>query len=162
MFQDISEYIKKSRDERREHLVLSEDCIIIGGYDSREYRGLLAHHLKTTIPTKLKVVLCHGCNRQGCSNPRHLYWGTYSDNLRDAQECGKQRIGKPRRPVQTSIDSISKKSQEKIEYLRTVDKSKWGWITKASKELKVSHTHVKRLCSKNGLLPFTEQTNCDS
>lgn len=90
MFTPIDEYMLKTREERRAHLVLDEPCDLIGGYDSREYRGLLAHHLKTTIPTKSKprVDLCHACNAAGCSNPRHLYWGTRSDNTQDMKEAG--------------------------------------------------------------------------
>lgn len=89
-FEPIENYILREREERQAHLRLEESCIEIGGYDSREYRGLLAHHLGTTIPTKKKIVLCHACNNHKCSNPRHLYWGTYSENNRDAIDNGKK------------------------------------------------------------------------
>jgi len=90
MFQKIEDYIKLNREERRKHLNLNESCIEIGGYDSREFRGLLAHFLKTTIPTKHKpiIVLCHACNNSKCSNPNHLYWGTISDNIQDSKIAG--------------------------------------------------------------------------
>lgn len=84
MFELITDYIKKPQAERQAHLKLDEECIKIGGYDSREFRGLLAHHLHTTIPTKVKVVLAHACHNGKCSNPRHLYWGTYKENSQDA------------------------------------------------------------------------------
>ena len=66
MFTKIEDYILKNREDRRSHLKLDEDCIEIGGYDSREYRGLLAHFLKTTIPTYRKIILCHACNNHNC------------------------------------------------------------------------------------------------
>jgi len=85
-FIDISEWMTKSREERRSHLKLNEKCIEIGG-DSRIFRGLLAHTLKTTIPhsknQKCRILVCHGCNNPKCSNPYHLYWGTDSDNRKD-------------------------------------------------------------------------------
>lgn len=90
MFEDIQIYMTKTREERRAHLQLSTPCIKIGGYDSREYRGLLAHFLKTTIPTKTvkKISLCHGCNEHGCSNVLHLYWGSSVDNTQDMKDAG--------------------------------------------------------------------------
>lgn len=82
-FVDILKYIELPLTDRQRHLKLEEPCIEIGGYSSVEFRGLLAHHLKTTIPTGKKILCCHGCGNGQCSNPNHLYWGTYSDNLRD-------------------------------------------------------------------------------
>jgi len=83
MFEDIGEYIKKTREERQSHLDLNENCIEIGGHSSTCFKGLLAYHLQTTIPTRNKIVLCHACNNQKCSNVKHLYWGTYRDNYDD-------------------------------------------------------------------------------
>jgi hypothetical protein len=88
MFQDIHDHMKLSREERRSRLKLDEPCLEIGGYDSREYRGLLAHTLKTTIPTDRKIMLCHACNNHGCSNTNHLYWGSGKDNHLDQVLAG--------------------------------------------------------------------------
>jgi hypothetical protein len=57
-YADIREYVLLSKVERQVHLDLNEECICIGGM-SGEYRALLAHYLKTTIPTRVKVYLCH-------------------------------------------------------------------------------------------------------
>ncbi len=94
MFTLIEEYIKLSNQERTQHLKLDEDCILIGGRLSTEFRGLLAHFLKTTIPTSKKIVLCHACGNGKCSNPKHLYWGTYSENLIDAVKHGARKTPK--------------------------------------------------------------------
>lgn len=85
---DISDYMKRSQRDRQSHFNLTENCIEIGG-DSREYRGLLAFYLKTTIPKGMKVHLCHACHNARCSNPRHLYWGSPKENLKDALDSGR-------------------------------------------------------------------------
>jgi len=77
----------KTQEERQRHLNLSEECIEIGG-NSPRFRGLLAHHLKTTIPTGMKINLCHACNNAKCSNPKHLYWGTAGENMSDRMKIG--------------------------------------------------------------------------
>ena len=82
MHDDIFEYIKKDVLERKMHLNLSDSCVEIGG-NSQQFRGLLAHYLKTTIPRGMKIVLCHACNNDKCSNVRHLYWGTAKENVND-------------------------------------------------------------------------------
>jgi hypothetical protein len=90
MFTPMIDYIQLTRDERRAHLDLASECIEIGGKGSTEFRGLLAHTLKTTIPTKMKpkIMVCHACHNPRCSNPLHLYWGTTSDNLKDMADTG--------------------------------------------------------------------------
>ena len=87
MFELIETYIQLLKEERQKHLDFSEPCVEIGG-DSREFRGLLAHFVQTTIPKGMKILCCHACNNAKCSNPKHLYWGTPSENLQDAIECG--------------------------------------------------------------------------
>lgn len=76
---DITEFIALSRDERRQHLALTESCCERGG-NSTNHKGVLAQYLDTTIPSG-RILLCHACNNGKCSNPRHLYWGTDKDNL---------------------------------------------------------------------------------
>ena len=87
MFEDINEYIKKTKEERQSHLDLSSSCIEIGT-NSYQCRALLAHTLRTILPKGRKILLCHACNNDKCSNTKHLYWGTSSENRRDAMDCG--------------------------------------------------------------------------
>lgn len=91
----IENYIKLSREDRRKHLNLSEKCIERGGI-SGDFKGLLAAHLNTSIPFKMKgkICLCHACNNSSCSNPNHLYWGTYSDNMIDYMNSGGESVYK--------------------------------------------------------------------
>jgi hypothetical protein len=92
MFSNIDEYINLPKEERQLHLRLNEPCIEIGG-NSKEFRALLAHHVKTTIPQNRHTVhLCHACHNAKCSNPSHLYWGTCADNSQDAYRNGRLSI----------------------------------------------------------------------
>jgi DNA-binding NtrC family response regulator len=172
MFKNIEEYIKLSREERRNHLRLNEKCIEIGGYDSREYRGLLAHFLQTTIPTKAKqkIMLCHACNNPKCSNVNHLYWGLTRDNTIDSKENGTwknmfsrtvnkygEEKAKELNKAAASKGGKGNKGRKNISkeqetlYKNTIIRYmpfKNGDITKISKELRLSHTHVTRLIKK--------------
>ena len=81
------DYLSKPRSERRAHLQLEDSCKERGG-NSTMFRGLLADFLGTEIFVDKKVVLCHACHNDKCSNPNHLYWGTYQDNIQDQKENG--------------------------------------------------------------------------
>jgi len=165
--------MKRSREERQNHLKLDEDCIEIGGYDSREYRGLLAHYLGTEIPTheKKKYMLCHACNNHKCSNPRHVYWGTTADNMEDQKMAGtwksfyqrtiekhglektreiQQAAGRKLGKANKGKKLISKEQEQK--YISTIKKYlpfKHGDLCKMAKELDISHTHARRLVEKH-------------
>lgn len=173
MFKDIVEYMKLSSEERKSHLNLDEPCIEIGGSNSTQYKGLLAHFLKTTIPHgfKNKVYLCHACNNHSCSNTSHLYWGTPKDNHLDQVEAktwttiservlnkyGKEASREMRRKAgslgglaggghnkgKTSIDLTMWKNA-----LDGVDTKKYGWQTAVARNLGTTHTTVKRIVKK--------------
>lgn len=67
------------KSERQSHLVLAESCCERGG-NSTNHKGVLAQYLDTTIPSG-RILLCHACNNDKCSNPKHLYWGTDKENI---------------------------------------------------------------------------------
>lgn len=89
MITNMEEYMNLSRSERRKHLDLSMGCIERGG-TSTQHKAILAVYLDTIIPSG-NVLCCHACNNGRCSNPEHLYWGTYQDNRLDGKECGAQK-----------------------------------------------------------------------
>jgi len=81
----LTEYIQLTKEQRQEHINLDEDCIIRGGM-STHFRGILAHYLDTDLNTQ-KIDCCHACNNEACCNPKHLYWGTRSENVLDSYEA---------------------------------------------------------------------------
>jgi hypothetical protein len=167
-FTQIEEYILLSREERRSHLRLDDECIEIGG-DSRIFRGLLAHYLKTTIPDH-KIYVCHACYNEKCSNPNHLYWGTPKDNVRDTKESGRWKSAHQLTIEKYGIDSAkeiyrnaAKKAgslggghnaltQDEIllwkQAIDVTDITKHGFVKVLSKKMICSHTHVRRILNK--------------
>jgi hypothetical protein len=94
-----------SKFERQVHLKLDERCIERGGC-STNHKGVLAEFLQTTIPNgKEGIFLCHACHNGKCSNPKHLYWGTPSENIEDSIANGthskKKGYTKPPMPLDT-------------------------------------------------------------
>jgi hypothetical protein len=79
-------YLIKEQKERQSHLDLNDECKERGG-NSTNHRGVLAQYLDTPIYGS-PADLCHACNNDKCSNPKHLYWGTRKENIQDAKENG--------------------------------------------------------------------------
>ena len=168
IFIDINEHMLQTRDARREHLRLGEDCIEIGG-DSRTCRNLLAHYLHTTVGD-YKIYVCHACYNAKCSNPRHLYWGTPKDNLIDTKESGRWKSGYTRTVEKHGLENallLAKKAgssggkvgggsnsltssdlEEWKSAIESVNTMKFGFVGKIAKKMNCSHTHVRRVLNK--------------
>ena len=144
-----------------------------GGNSSTEYKGLLAYYLNTTIPTRgtgFKIHLCHLCGNGKCSNPKHLYWGTASENINDRKthgtfvsayertlkKYGKEKILEFASLAGKAASEANRKPQEYWESYRSffynVDMTKRGWVTELSKQMNVSHTQVRRIAKRLNLL----------
>lgn len=169
MFEDLDIYMIKSRDERRAHLRLNEECVEIGG-DSIQFRGLLAHYLKTTLPRKKqRFLLCHACNNSKCSNVNHLYWGTDADNARDRNESpnyvstpkilrarwGEEKYNKHMKNLHKKGGESHALTAEQLERYRDifadVDFSIRGMTSALAKDLNISHTHIRRIRNRLGM-----------
>lgn len=173
MFELIEKYILRTREERRSHLDLESKCVEIGG-NSKEFRGLLAYSLGTTLPKGRHIQMCHACNNGGCSNVKHLYWGTAKDNHIDRVERGTFTSFEDRVKTKYSEEEIKLQrieagrkggSSTRVKYeisphgedflmlqkrvLEIAETLEWkhGWKARAAEELGISHTHVRRLCS---------------
>ena len=168
---DLNEYLLLDREDRRKHLNLELPCIEIGG-DSRLYRGLLAHHLNTTIDNR-KALVCHACHNPKCSNPKHLYWGTNKDNWIDQNDNGTWKHVNDRMKAKYSheeyktILSIAGSKGGKIggghnkldnATIRqrmcdvTDDLIERGKISRLAKKWNCSHTQVRRFLNSHALL----------
>jgi hypothetical protein len=121
-----------TREERRAHLKLDEPCILIGGHSSTVFKGLLAHHLRTTIPEGKSAFLCHACNIPKCSNPAHLYWGTPKDNYLDMVEAGT-----------AAFKAVPQEEQQRIFDAIAVEPRTRGFTARLTKQLGVSNRKVR-------------------
>ncbi len=166
-FVDIATYMQLSRSARRAHLRLGSACIEIGG-NSYAFRGLLAHARGTTLPAGNKIMCCHACNNDKCSNPDHLYWGTAKDNVQDMHECGHAKtiwtwtvikhgdvnarslVGSTEGRKRGGDVSAERRSLTAVEVVRRSEAiiaagyPDYGWITRAAEKLHLSHTQIRR------------------
>lgn len=163
--QNITEYILRDKEFRTKHIDLHKECIEIGG-NSIQFRGLLAHYLGTTIPQAKTAQCCHACNNPKCSNPQHLYWGTYSENLVDSYKNGRKSglssikekmseedyiLWRKKNSAKGGRNSSSRLSEERVNEIRTIHASfnkDYGWLTRFADKLQVSHTQARRLIKK--------------
>lgn len=165
----IVDYMQQTREERRKHLLLEQSCSEIGGNSSIEFKGLLAYFLGTEIPTRQghRIMLCHACGNAKCSNVNHLYWGTAKDNHLDGVEHGtilgsiyattEKKHGKQfiidnaRRAARISAEKRTGKQkgfEEFREKLQQYHPFEWGWQQRASADLGISHTQIRRICQR--------------
>lgn len=75
----------QTKDERQSHLDLTTPCEERDS-SSVECRGLLAVALETSLPRGWGIHCCHACHNGKCSNWKHLYWGTATENFEDVIE----------------------------------------------------------------------------
>ncbi len=175
--------------ERQFHLDLSDSCLEIGA-TSRENRALLAIHLNTTCHSLgMKTgYLCHACHNKDCSNVKHLYWGSASENNFDRfindPDLGRKIVSKRKekygddfykkvgakgklgwksnKPAkalsQTEIDCRLKLLSES-----NIDIYSWGWVSEVSILWGISHTQVRKFFNTywTGPKPFTRKSRCD-
>lgn len=158
----IDEYILLSRDERRAHLELNTVCDERGG-NSKEFRGLLAHHLNTSIPKGHQAYLCHACHNGKCSNVKHLYWGTPTDNVIDANEDSGMNINDRVRQKYSSAEVIALKAkggfasankprkkldqsiiEERFKIFNSIDKTAVNWESVCAKQMNLTLRQFKR------------------
>lgn len=161
----VENYIKQNREKRTTHLNLKSKCVVRGG-NSGNFKGLLAHFLKTTIPETHKIYLCHACNNPKCSNPKHLYWGTPTDNCADKilvgtqtnlpeklkEKYGEDFLQKHGKWLGKNFGGSNKLTKEQLEIYKLAfeeekDKS-YGWLNRIAKKLNKSHSQVRRIYNK--------------
>lgn len=153
MFENIYEYINTTQSERQKHLNLTEECICIGG-TSQEFRALLSHLLKVTIPKGSKILLCHACYNAKCSNPKHLYWGTASENCQDTLRAGSRPKTHNWKNKHLLIES-GKRMAKNL-------KSSKGfiWVNNGIKDIRVKKEEIPNGFQKGRLFKMQNQIKC--
>lgn len=56
---------------------------------------IYAHRVAFSLfhgPIPYRLVICHKCDNPPCFNPKHLFLGTYKDNVADSQNKGRRPI----------------------------------------------------------------------
>jgi hypothetical protein len=116
----VEEYLKLEQTDRQDHLDLSEDCLLRGG-NSTNHRGVLAQYLNTPIYGR-PADLCHACHIAECSNPKHLYWGTRAENVKDARDNGTYRT-----PFEYAVEKFY---EGRLDLISSVfyDEPRWWWL----------------------------------
>lgn len=141
----------------------TDECIIYPFYRNSEGYGwmrygdgnkgshvvvaMLAHGPKPTP----KHEACHTCGNghNGCVNPRHIYWGLRSDNVRDAYRHGTAFGGKHSPFGQAA--HAAKYSDELIAHVKAALQS-GETTTSVSRRTGISQSHISRI--KHGARPL--------
>ena len=106
---DLKEYILLPKQERQQHTNLTLPCIERGG-NSTNHKGVLAQYLNTNIPSG-RILLCHACGNGKCSEPKHLYWGTYRENtVEDGIKFGTYTTPWERSVAKYGLEEASRKN----------------------------------------------------
>lgn len=118
-----------------------------GNKGSHVVVAMLAHGPKPTP----KHEACHTCGNghNGCVNPRHIYWGLRSDNVRDAYRHGTAFGGKHSPFGQAA--HAAKYSDELIAHVKAALQS-GETTTSVSRRTGISQSHISRI--KHGARPL--------
>ena len=128
---ESADCISAPKSERQAHLDLSEPCIPFPeGTKIRAiyaYSGDLLGRFLGTKRLARPACVCHACHNADCRNPRHIYWGSYSDNVQDAIANGtayvpvyNRKSGDEKNPAAAYANRCAgqKRRQERIRALK--------------------------------------------
>ena len=109
--------MNKTRDERRAHLELSTDCDLPEWSNGRTKRRVLqtlldllglTNDLESRSKTGMVLHACECDSTHGsCTNPLHLYFGTFTENMQDKPEEDRRDAAKRAAASAASTDHQS-------------------------------------------------------
>jgi len=86
----------RRRDFLAKALASSTDACILWPFRQSEYGYAIWHKVRVSrivceeVYGPSELLALHSCDVKACINPRHLRWGTYSDNIQDAWDRGQR------------------------------------------------------------------------
>lgn len=107
------------------NLDTSGDCWLwVGHLSGRDGRGYLRIHGKNEIASRVayklfigsipnNLFVLHKCDNPACCNPKHLFLGTQSDNMRDAFSKNRKTVRGESNPRVIITPSIVKEIRER-------------------------------------------------
>ena len=123
--------------------------VLSEGYGKVLYNGRIARAHRVSYLMKYgafpeEMCACHRCDNRKCVNPKHLFLGTYADNVHDAMEKGRSinppiHVGELHHKAKLTWDSVKKIREKYIPRLY----STW----KLAKEFGVSQTVIRQIIS---------------
>lgn len=101
-----------------------EECWLWSGANIDGY-GVLAINKRNVKATHISLWLwkgevkptpkheaCHTCDNPACCNPKHLWWGTRTENARDARDKGRLNFGPEVRAKMSAAGKGRPKSED--------------------------------------------------
>jgi hypothetical protein len=111
-------------------------------------KSFRAHRIVLITKTKKKGVgldACHKCDNPRCVNPKHLFWGSRLENVRDCIAKGRKAVAPT---VWGENVKVSKLSPKKVLRIREILSSSNIPMRKIGKKFGVTHKIISEINSK--------------
>jgi hypothetical protein len=90
------------------------------------------------------MMICHTCDNPSCCNPSHLFKGTRADNMRDAYQKGRVRLGFDRSEQIGSAHPSARLTETQVKEIRALHADSLEQ-REIAKQYGVSDTTVSRI-----------------